>query len=88
MRFFLAAALIGAMVGLFDSAPALAQARDQIRGKTCNQLFRSCFRICARHQGEPSWSGCEADCNAGQKSCRSTGTWNSKRATVTPQRRK
>lgn len=68
----------------FDAAPAFAQARGQIAGKTCPQIYRSCFRICARHKGEPDWRNCEADCNEGLRSCRNTGTWVSKNATITP----
>ena len=87
MRITLLVALVATMFSLSDTTPAFAQTRDHIAGKNCKQLFRSCFRICARHKGEPTWTGCEADCNAGQKSCRATGTWNSKRATITPAKR-
>src|SRR5690349_19616517 len=88
MRLAIFVALCGVLLLPFDAAPAFAQKRDQIAGKTCNQLFRSCFRICARHKGEPDWKNCESDCNTGQKACRTTGTWTSKNATITPARRK
>jgi hypothetical protein len=90
MRTTLLAAVLGFGLAIAGATPSLAQAGDKIKGKTCNELFRSCFRICALHKGEPAYQGCEADCNNGQRSCRSTGIWKSKNATVTaePQRAK
>ncbi|HVX99887.1 MAG TPA: hypothetical protein VHA55_08870 [Pseudorhodoplanes sp.] len=87
MRTAFLAALVAAACGLLDSGSAFAQKRDRIYGQTCNQLFRSCFRICARHKGEPDWANCDADCNAGQKTCRATGVWKSRNATIMPARR-
>lgn len=87
MRLAMVAAVLAAAFGMFDTAPAFAQGRDQIKGQNCKQLFRSCFRICARHKGEPQWKACESDCNSGQKACRTTGTWTSKNATITPKKK-
>ncbi len=75
--------LAAAMFAVASSTPSPAQTGDQIAGKTCKQLFRSCFRICVHHKGEAAYQGCEADCNSGNKSCRRTGTWKSKNAIVT-----
>ncbi len=77
------AVLAAAVFAAASLTPSLAQTGDQIAGKTCKQLFRSCFRICVRHKGEAAYQSCEADCNSGNKSCRGTGTWKSKNAIVT-----
>jgi len=87
MRLALFGAVVAAALGLFDSTPAFAQKRDQIYGQTCRQLFYSCFRICARHRGERNWAFCEADCNSGRRTCRITGIWKSRNATIRPMRR-
>jgi hypothetical protein len=87
MRSTFIAILLGLALAISGTTPSLAQAGEKITGKTCNELFRSCFRICAIHIGEPAYRGCEADCNNGQQSCRSTGVWKSKNATVTVQPR-
>jgi hypothetical protein len=85
MRTTFIAILLGLALAIAGTTPSLAQATEKITGKTCNELFRSCFRICAIHIGEPAYRACEADCNNGQRSCRSTGVWKSKNATVTVQ---
>jgi hypothetical protein len=85
MRTTFTAILLGLAFTIGGTTPSLAQAEEKITGKTCNELFRSCFRICAIHIGEPAYRACEADCNNGQRSCRSTGVWKSKNATVTVQ---
>jgi hypothetical protein len=85
MRTTFIAILLGLAFAIGGTTPSLAQAEEKITGKTCNELFRSCFRICAIHIGEPAYRACEADCNNGQRSCRSTGVWKSKNATVTVQ---
>jgi hypothetical protein len=82
MRTTFIAILLGLALAIAGTTPSLAQAAEKITGKTCNELFRSCFRICAIHIGEPTYRGCEADCNNGQQSCRRTGIWKSKNATV------
>jgi hypothetical protein len=82
MRVIFIAGLVGFVFIAANIVPSLAQPSQQITGKTCGELFRSCFRICAIHTGEVAYQGCEADCNTGQKSCLSTGTWRSKNATV------
>ena len=82
MRTAVLAALLGFALAIAGTTPSLAQAAEKITGKTCNELFRSCFRICAIHIGEPAYRACEADCNNGQQSCRRTGIWKSKSATV------
>ena len=73
MRTTFIAILLGLALAIAGTTPSLAQATEKITGKTCNELFRSCFRICAIHIGEPAYRACEADCNNGQRSCRSTG---------------
>jgi|EndMetStandDraft_9_1072997.scaffolds.fasta_scaffold181046_2 hypothetical protein len=83
---FLIALALPGIVAL-GASPALAQAKDQITGSTCKALFRSCMRICIRHQGEPDYKDCQADCNNGAKSCKSTLTWKSKNATITVKNR-
>jgi hypothetical protein len=83
MRSTFIAILLGLAFAVAGTTASLVQAGEKITGKTCNDLFRSCFRICALHVGEPAYQGCEADCNNGQQSCRRTGTWKSKNATVT-----
>ena len=85
MRSTFIAILLGLAFAIGGTTLSLAQAEEKITGKTCNELFRSCFRICAIHIGEPAYRACEADCNNGQRSCRSTGVWKSKNATVTVQ---
>jgi hypothetical protein len=87
MRSTFIAILLGLAFAVGGTTPSLAQVGEKITGKTCNQLFRSCFKICALHKGEPAYQGCEADCNNGQRSCRSTGVWKSKNATVTAEPR-
>jgi hypothetical protein len=79
-----AAMSLAVAFAMLDATPVYAQSRGQIAGKTCPQIYRSCFRICARHKGEPDWRNCESDCNDGLRSCRTTGTWVSKNATITP----
>ena len=87
MRAVLLAALLGAL--LIDSSAALAQSsRDQIKGESCKQLYRSCMRICVRHIGEPAYAGCQPDCSNGNRTCRATLTWQSKNATITVSRQK
>ena len=81
----IALAMLGTVA--LDAAPAMAQMKDQITGGSCKALFRSCMRICIRHQGEPDYKDCQADCNNGARSCRSTLTWTSKRATITVKNR-
>jgi len=85
MRTTFIAILLGLALSIAGTTSSLAQAGEKITGKTCNQLFRSCFKICVLHMGEPAFKDCEADCNNGQRSCRSTGIWKSKNATVTVQ---
>jgi len=79
------AILLGLALATLTATPSLSQGGEKIIGKTCNQLFGSCFKICALHKGEPAYRDCEADCNNGQRSCRSTGVWKSKNATITVQ---
>ena len=79
------AILLGLGLAALTATPSLAQSGEKITGKTCDQLFRSCYKICAVHVGEPAFKGCEPDCNSGLRSCRSTGIWKSKNATVTAQ---
>jgi hypothetical protein len=86
MRLAIAALSIVAALSFYDSAPAAAQAQAQISGKTCRALHRSCFRICGANKGKPEWQACEVDCNNGLRTCRTTGTWVSKNATVKPVR--
>ena len=85
MRTTFIAILLGLAFAIAGTTPSLAQAGEKITGKTCNELFRSCFRICVRHKGEPGFKDCEPDCNNGQRSCRNTGVWKSKNATITTQ---
>jgi len=66
-----------------DMPQAFSATSDQISGKTCRQLLRSCTRICVKHQGEPAYKDCMPDCTTGSKACKKTGTWTSKNATVT-----
>ena len=82
MRVIFIAGLVGLTLIAANTDSPLAQPSQQITGKTCRELFRSCFRICAIHTGETAYQGCETDCNDGQISCLSTGTWRSKNATV------
>jgi hypothetical protein len=70
------------VTGAFDATPALSQTKDQITGVSCKALLRSCMRICIRHQGEPDYNGCQADCTNGARSCNSTLTWKSRNATI------
>lgn len=90
MRLAVACLSVAAALSLYDSAPAAAQAQAQaqaqIAGKTCRQIHRSCFRICAANKGKPEWQACEVDCNNGLRACRTTGTWTSKNATIKPVR--
>jgi hypothetical protein len=68
---------------MLDMPQAFSATSDQISGKTCRQLLRSCVRICVKHQGEPAYKDCMPDCTTGSKTCKTTGTWTSKNATVT-----
>jgi len=81
----IALALLGTVA--LGAAPAWTQTKDQITGGSCKALLRSCMRICIRHQGEPDYRGCQADCSNGNRSCKSTLTWKSKNATITVQSR-
>jgi len=86
MRAVLLVAMLGVL--LIDTSAALAQSRDQIKGQSCKQLYRSCMRICATHIGEPDYKNCVPDCSDGNKSCRATLTWKSKNTTNTVSRQK
>jgi len=82
-----AAAVAVSLMMTLDMPQAFSAPSDQISGKTCRQLLRSCVRICVKHQGEPAYKDCMPDCSTGSKACKKTGTWTSKNATVTVPKR-